>query len=243
MKKILYSELFLIIILGFVVSYKVAEKAGVTQKIIYTSIKKIEIKETPENISVNTQNKNKFKAVTGKIFKKYGYIFINNKKASLNDTVKIDDVIKTSSYSYVIIKFSNGVNIKINPDSELKIRNTKNSLKPEIISGNIRKLNNDELKQIVNNYDENLKINFDITYSKNSKILNKALNFLKNKKGKKAIVVLSKIAKKDPYASFLVGKILYEGIGIKKNTKTAVKWFKISAKENFPSAVEYLKSL
>ncbi len=325
-------ELFLIIILGFFISYKVAEKTNITKKITYKTIKRIEIKSNANNHYKKIE-KSDFKITTAKIFKRYGYIFINNKKANLNDNIKVGDVIKTASYSYVIIKFSNGSVIRINPNSKLKIDKLEtkkdNTFKLHIMLGsmlshfskkgkyrintktatvgvrgttfftkvenetqtticachgnidfsdtthekliksdhhqvfslnkqgfiknvkplipNVLRLHNDidiaELKTIANTDKIITNSSFDYNYSINNKTLKKAIDLLKAKKGRKAIVILSKIAKKDAYASFLVGKILYEGIGIKKNKKSAIKWFKKSAKDNFPSAVEYLKSL
>jgi len=337
MKSFLYFELFFVVILGFVVSYKVAEKANITKKVIYTSIQKIEIKADLNNKKdIEKVKTSGFKVTKGSIIKKYGYIFVNNKKAVLGDEVKTGDIIKTASYSHAIIKFSNGGIIRINPNSKLKIDNLEtkkddvfkvNVLLGSILShfskkgkfkvntrtatvgvrgttfftevldkknqvvvcachGNIdfsdnenkykkyiesdhhqiislnskgfvknikplvkdvSRLHNDdsiaELKSLLENNNLSKNTLFDYTYSKNSKTLKKAIDLIENKKGKNAIVVLSKIAKKDAYAAFLVGKILYEGNGVRKNKKTAVKWLKISAKKEFPSAIEYLKSI
>lgn len=332
MKVFLYLELFIIVILGFFVSYKVAEKSNITKTITYKTIKQIEIKSDTNNHSSKAAKSN-FKITTAKIFKKYGYIFINNKKANLNDNIKVGDIIKTSSYSYVIIKFSNGAIIRVNPNSKLKIDNLEtkkdDTFKLHIMLGSILshfskkgkyrintktatvgvrgttfftkvasetqtticachgnidfsdnnhekliksdhhqvfslnkqgfvsnvkplvadvlRLHNDadiaELKAIANSDKIITNSNFDYKYSINNKTLKKALNLLKNKKGLKAIVALSKIGKKDAIASYLIGKTLYEGNGIKQNKSKGIKWLKISAKEKFPSAVEYLKSL
>lgn len=74
----------------------------------------------------------------------------------------------------------------------------------------------------------------DYSLSSNNKLLFEAIDLIKQNKGKNAIAKLSPIAKKDAYASYLVGKILKEGIGIKKNEKDAEKWFNIAKKMEFP---------
>jgi len=336
MKTFLYLELFLVVILGFVISYKVAEKSNTIKKEVYTIVKKSEVKKELVKTKVDSESKPaeiKNIATIGKIFKKYGYVFLNNKKTNLSDVVSAGDIIKTSAYSYVILKFSNGAILRINPNSKIKIENLENtkddtfkvqlligsmlshfskrgkfkintetatvgvrgttfftetlakkqtvicachgeinfynkgnkkgissdhhqvfSLKEKGFVKNIKSLvpsvktghNDDgiaELKRISKRDDVLKESTFDYMYSKNNTILKSAIELIEKKKGKKAIRVLGKISRKDAYASFLIGKVLYEGIGIKKDKKFAVKWLKISAKKKFPAAVDYLSAL
>ncbi len=74
----------------------------------------------------------------------------------------------------------------------------------------------------------------DYSLSANNKILFEAVELMKQKKGKNAIGKLSSIAKTDPYAAYLVGMILKEGIGMPKNEKDAQKWFEKAKKMEFP---------
>jgi hypothetical protein len=332
MRGFLYLELFLVVILGFVVSYKVAEKSIVNKKEIYTIIKRVE--SQPITKIEKKDKEEQFDLVTGLLFKQYGYVFVNNKKASLGDSLRVGDIIKTSSHSYAIIKFSNGAVLKVNPNSQLRVdnleKNKDDTFKIHVMLGSalshfskkgkykintdtatvgvrgttfytealsekqtvicpcmgtvdfyddknhkkhivsdhhqvlsltsdgfvkdvkplvadvLRQHNDDgiaELKSFVKRDEVVKESTFDYTYSKNSIELKKAIDLIDLKNGKKAIIILSKFAKKDPYASYLVGKVLYEGIGIKKDKKTAVKWLKISEKQEFPSAIEYLKGI
>jgi len=328
MKLFLYLELFLIVIIGFFISYKVAELSNTTKKEVYITVKKVAAK----NSSNIVKQEKKFE-VTGKIFKKYGYVFLNNKKTKLDDKIKAGDIIKTSAHSYVVLKFTNGSILKVNPNSKIVVEHLEKSKddtfkinlllgtmlshfskrgkfkintevatvgvrgttfftevlpkkqtvicachgtidfyndknKKNIISDrhqilsltdkefvkNVKPLlksvmagHNDnaitELKTISKSNETIKESTFDYTYSENRALLKKALDLIAKKKGKLALGLLNKISQKDPHASYLIAKILYEGIGIKKNKASAIKWFKKSAKKEFPSAVEYLSKL
>ncbi len=114
-----------------------------------------------------------------------------------------------------------------------------------IIPGFIRGHDDERIEYLEKILSENLPIvetsEPDYKLSENYEILKEALKLISEKKGIKAIAKLDSISRVDPYAMFLIGKILNDGIGIKKDTQAAQKWFKKSADLEFPSAIDMLK--
>ncbi len=111
-------------------------------------------------------------------------------------------------------------------DNKLLAKEIENSHNLEEVQYLDKKVNSDE------KYLENSEPDYSL--SSNNKLLFEAVELIKQNKGKNAIAKLSTIAKTDAYASYLVGKILKEGIGMPKNEKEAEKWFVKAKKMDFP---------
>ncbi|MBN2694917.1 FecR domain-containing protein [bacterium] len=351
MKKIVIIELIVLLVLSFVLITLIDNKR-VNEIHLTTPIDEKPYipatKKSSQNNDSNLENKTQQNTTNpqkqeryinkGIAQEVYGFVFLNNKKIKVNDEIKEGDIIKTSPYSYIIIKFSNDSIFRINPKSEVIIKTPnleKESFSIELASGAIlshfkkkgkynlytktsvigvrgttfftyvdpkeeTKTNlcachgeinfnseNDSFKKeitsehhegyilspdgyitdektlksltpiMVQNHDderidylkkildENLPIvenpEPDYHLSENHEILVEALKLIENKKGVKAMGKLDSISRVDPYAMYLIGRILNEGIGIKKDVQTAAKWFKKAADLEFPSAIQLLE--
>ena len=164
----------------------------------------------------------------------------NKKIAIIESNAKIGQKIKISGGAKCNITNEN-VSFKNYLGDKEFVKNVKPLVKSVMAGHNDNAIT--ELKTISKSNETIKESTFDYTYSENRALLKKALDLIAKKKGKLALGLLNKISQKDPHASYLIAKILYEGIGIKKNKASAIKWFKKSAKKEFPSAVEYLSKL